>query len=120
MLSCKRIVSKQGAPSQGLDFFGGTPLRGADADAAADWEADHPGARIVALADLWLDRPDTLDALSRVLSGAPQRGSLEREADSPICRVLTRHKEQASRPACMTWGIAVLCALASAITDRLL
>ena len=63
-------VSEQGA-QQGLDFFGGAPLRGADADAAAEWETEHPGARIVALADLWLDRPDTLDALARVLSGAP-------------------------------------------------
>ena len=61
---------RAGCPSQGLDFFGGTPLRGADADAAGEWETDHPEARIVALADLWLDRPDTLDALSRVLSGA--------------------------------------------------
>ncbi|KAK9827395.1 hypothetical protein WJX81_006181 [Elliptochloris bilobata] len=61
--------AKSQAAAKGLDFFGGTPLRGAEADAAADWEAEHTGARIVALADLWLDRPDTLDALSRVLAG---------------------------------------------------
>lgn len=46
------------------------PPRGVEELAAAEWEAEHAEARIIALADLWLDRPDTLDALARVLAGA--------------------------------------------------
>jgi hypothetical protein len=55
---------------QGLDFFGGRPLREEDARRAAEWESENGDARIVILADLWLDRPDTLPKLQCVLDGA--------------------------------------------------
>ena len=58
------------AALQGLDFFGGSPLRDEEAQRAAEWEREDSDARIVILADLWLDRPDTLPKLQRVLNGA--------------------------------------------------
>ena len=59
---------------QGLDFFGGRPLREEDTRRAAEWERETADARIVILADLWLDRPDTLPKLERVLDGAQGPG----------------------------------------------
>lgn len=56
-----------------MDFFGGTPLRVEEAERALEWEVEDAEARIVLLADVWLDRPDTLESLHRVLSGACHR-----------------------------------------------
>lgn len=53
-----------------MDFFGGRPLRDEEAERAAEWEREDGDARIVLMADLWLDRPDTLLKLQRVLEGA--------------------------------------------------
>lgn len=55
---------------QGLDLFGGSaPSVDEAIEAAADLAADEDD-RIVFLADLWLDRPATLDRLRAVLEGA--------------------------------------------------
>ena len=86
---------------QGLDFFGGRPLREEDARRAAEWERENGDARIVILADLWLDRPDTLLKLQRVLNGEqgpgpgfnmPRSGTAEGQLLQPrlCCRVF-RH-----------------------------
>ena len=45
-------------------------MAAADAERTLEWECGDEEARVVLLADLWLDRPDTLDSLHRVLTGA--------------------------------------------------
>ena len=54
---------------QGMDMFGGNAPAPDDVSAVAAWEAEHCDDRIVVLADVWLDRPDTFDKLHAVLSG---------------------------------------------------
>ena len=54
---------------QGLDFFGGVPVRTEDLGPVLEWEAGREEDRVVVLSDLWLDRPETLDRLETVLDG---------------------------------------------------
>ena len=56
---------------QGLDFFGGEPLKADDMLQALEWEAEHTEDRIVFVSDIWLDRLDTLARLDAILSGLP-------------------------------------------------
>lgn len=60
-----------GGGRQGLDFFGGPPLKADAALRAAEWEDGHREDRVVVLSDVWLDRPETLDKLRLLLAGAP-------------------------------------------------
>lgn len=55
---------------QGLDFFGGAPLKADEVLRAAQWEADNEEDSVVVLADVWLDKPETLDRLRTVFAGA--------------------------------------------------
>ena len=52
-----------------MDFFGGVPLRDEEAQRAREWEGEDTDARIVIMADLWLDRPNTLPKLQSILDG---------------------------------------------------
>ena len=52
-----------------LDFFGAPPLSGEEAAAAAAAEAEGGEERIVFLQDVWLDRPETFEALEMIFSG---------------------------------------------------
>ena len=79
---------------QGLDFFGGRPLREEEAQRAAEWEREDGDARIVIMADLWLDRPDTLPKLQRILDGARRVSLCDRS-----CRL-----QSACRWACLNEG----------------
>lgn len=60
-----------GCGAQGLDFFGGPPLKADAALRAAEWEDGQREDRVVVLSDVWLDRPDTMDKLCLLLAGAP-------------------------------------------------
>ena len=61
---------------QGLDLFGGSAPTVDEAIEAAAALAQDEDDRIVFLADLWLDRPTTLDRLRAVLEGAPYNAPL--------------------------------------------
>lgn len=54
---------------QGLDFFGGQPLKGEKLVKALEWEANHEDDRIILLSDMWLDKAETLVQLDVILSG---------------------------------------------------
>ncbi len=54
------------AALQGLDAFGG---RVPDAREVARWRAAHADDRVIVFSDVWLDRPDVVDRLRRVLAG---------------------------------------------------
>ena len=54
-------------------MFGGNAPAPDDVAAVAAWEAEHCDDRIVVMADVWLDRPDTFDKLHAVLSGRALR-----------------------------------------------
>lgn len=55
--------------AKGLDFFGGAPLKADEVLRAAQWEADNEEDSVVVLADVWLDKPETLDRLRTVFAG---------------------------------------------------
>ncbi len=54
---------------QGLQFFGEDSLKATDWMAIEQAEQDAQADRMVVLADVWLDKPDTLDNLHTVFSG---------------------------------------------------
>ena len=68
--------------TQGLDFFGGTPVGMDDVSTTVEWEAAKEDDRIVVLSDLHLDKPESLDRLETVLEG----GRLH-ELDNEQCAV---------------------------------
>jgi hypothetical protein len=51
-------------------------LKGDEATTATDFEAANPDDRIIFLANLWLDQPETVTRLRTVLSGAQRCPSL--------------------------------------------
>ena len=55
---------------QGVDFFGGEPLKNEDdLMKAVEWESEHEEDRIVFISDIWLDDPGTLPSLDAIFSG---------------------------------------------------
>lgn len=57
------------APLQGLQLFGEEQMTSSDYMAVEQAEQDAQQDRMVVLADVWLDKPDTLDRLHTVFAG---------------------------------------------------
>lgn len=60
-------------------------MRDEDILSALDWEVENEEARIVVMADLWLDRPNTLDSLHSVLTGIPRRSEATVLVNPEVC-----------------------------------